>query len=187
MKRRWGMLIMVVAAGLVGSALGVTLGILLLQGNEDWVSEETEPAKIEAIVELNQPFPFLRVIDLNGKTVDVAALKGKVVLVDFWATWCGPCVGEVPHLLDAYKQHHDQGFEIVGISLDKDKESLLGFIEKNGMTWPQYLDEDRSVRDRFQVRGIPTMYLLDREGVLRHVGLRGKSLGMAVAELCSQP
>jgi len=148
---------------------------------EGW-AEGTQP-----LVYLNEAFPELRFTAVDGTEVDIAKLKGKVVLIDFWATWCGPCVGEVPHLLNAYKQHHDQGFEIVGISLDKDKETLLGFIKKKGMAWPQLLDEDKTVATRFAVRVIPTMFLLDRQGVVRYIDPRGNDLEKAVALLCSQP
>ena len=139
------------------------------------------------LVTQNQPFPPLAVIDLNGKEVDISKLKGKVVLIDFWATWCGPCLAEIPHLLEAYKKHHSQGFEIIGISLDKDQNTLRRYIEKQGMTWPQHLDEDKSVRKRSGVHGIPSMYLLDRKGVVRHIDVRGESLEKAIAELCSEP
>src|SRR2546428_11372592 len=84
--------------------------------------------------------PDVKFTAVDGREVDLAKLKGKVVLVDFWATWCGPCVGEVPHVVETYKKFHDKGFEIVGISLDQNKDALVNFTKSHGMTWPQYFD-----------------------------------------------
>jgi len=76
----------------------------------------------------------------DGSTVDLAALRAKVVLLDFWATWCAPCRGEVPNVDVAYNKYHAQGFEVVGISLDQDRDSLSRFTTDNAMTWPQFFE-----------------------------------------------
>ena len=101
---------------------------------------------------------------VDGREVDLAKLKGKVVLIDFWATWCGPCVGEVPHVLDAYKKFHDKGFEIIGISLDRDKNLLTSFIKERGMAWPQSFESSNALADKFGISSIPVMWLVDKEG-----------------------
>jgi thiol-disulfide isomerase/thioredoxin len=106
---------------------------------------------------------------VDGKHVDLSALKGKVVLVDFWATWCGPCVGEIPHVKAAYEKLHSKGFEIVGISLDSDKAKLKDFTKKNGMTWAQYFDGkgwNNTISTKFGIRSIPQMWLVDKKGNL---------------------
>ena len=72
----------------------------------------------------------LKYTAVDGSAVDLSKMRGKVVLVDFWATWCPPCRGEVPNVVAAYTKYHDQGFEIVGVSLDKDKERLLAFTKE---------------------------------------------------------
>jgi peroxiredoxin len=103
----------------------------------------------------------------DGSTVNLADLRGKVVLLDFWATWCGPCREEVPNVVAAYNKYHDQGFEVVGISLDQDSNQMTQFAAQNGMVWPQYFDGNgwgNSLAQRFSVHSIPQMWLLDRQG-----------------------
>jgi len=126
---------------------------------------------------------------VDGSQVDLATLRGKVVLLDFWATWCGPCQGEVPNVVGVYNKYHDQGFEIVGISLDQDRDSLNQFTASHGMPWPQFFDGqgwDNSLAQRFGVRSIPQMWLLDRQG--RIVTKEGRdNLDGQVAALLNTP
>ena len=134
-----------------------------------------------------EPTP-IDVTGMDGKPIKLTDYKGKVLLIDFWATWCGPCIAELPHVLDAYKKHHPKGFEIVGISLDRenDKEKLEKFVKDKGMTWPQYFDGKfwkNDVAVAYGVQSIPATYLLDKEGKVYRVGLRGKDLEKAVAKL----
>jgi thiol-disulfide isomerase/thioredoxin len=109
----------------------------------------------------------LRFTAVDGTPVDLASMRGKVVLVDFWATWCGPCKAEVPKVVAAYNKLHDKGFEIVGVSLDHDLKSLLEFTAANGMTWPQYFDGkgwQNSISSGFGVHAIPAMWLVNKNG-----------------------
>jgi len=106
---------------------------------------------------------------IDGREVDLSKLRGKVVLVDFWATWCPPCREEVPNVVAAYKKYHDQGFEVVGISLDQDKDALQSFVKDKGMAWPQYFDGkewENEISSRFGIDAIPAMWLLDKKGML---------------------
>ena len=105
----------------------------------------------------------------DGTKVDVSKLRGKVVLIDFWATWCGPCMEAVPDLVTVYKELHAKGFEIVGISLDQDKGSMEGVTLASGMVWPQYFDGKgwgNEIGSRYGITSLPTMWLLNKKGVV---------------------
>ena len=113
---------------------------------------------------------------LDGRTVDMAKLKGKVVLIDFWATWCSPCVAELPNVKKTYAKYHEKGFEIVGISLDQSKDKLIKFVGKEKMPWPQHFDGQGWKNEfavKYGIQGIPTMWLIDKKGNLVDMKARG--------------
>jgi thiol-disulfide isomerase/thioredoxin len=112
---------------------------------------------------------------VDGREVDLTKMKGKVVLVDFWATWCGPCRVEIPNVRAAYERLNPKGFEIVGISFDEDKEALVEFTKKNQMPWVQYFDGQgwgNKFGREFGISGVPTMWLMDKKGNLRDLNGR---------------
>jgi thiol-disulfide isomerase/thioredoxin len=119
----------------------------------------------------------LKFTAVDGTEVDLAKMRGKVVLIDFWAVWCGPCVAELPNVIKAYERLHPKGFEIVGISLDQDKAKLEAFTKDKGMTWVQYFDGkgwQNEISSRFGIRSIPAMWLIDKKGMLVSTNVRGK-------------
>ena len=141
--------------------------------------------KVRAGLVAGAQFPEFNEKDLQGKPFSVAACKGKVVLVDFWATWCGPCVGELPNVQKVYEKHHAAGLEILGISLDSDKAKLEKFVEAKNVPWQQYFDGKgwgNKLAQQFGVNSIPATYLLDGAGKIIAKNLRGEALEEAVAK-----
>jgi len=123
---------------------------------------------------------------LDGSEIDLAKLSadGKVVLVDFWATWCMPCVVELPHVKAAYDQYQGQGFEIVGISLDSSKEKLQAFLKDKQIAWPQHFDGkgwENELAVKYGISSIPATFLVGKDGKIAATNLRGDALAKAVA------
>ena len=120
---------------------------------------------------------------LSGKPFDQKALAGKVVLVDFWATWCGPCVAEIPNVLEQYEKYHAQGFEVVGVSLDEDREALEKFVAEQKIPWPILYEKPQGEGWRhplatfYGISGIPTVILIGRDGNVITLNARGEKLG----------
>ena len=116
----------------------------------------------------------LKFTALDGRRVDLKELKGKVVLIDFWATWCPPCVQEMPHLKKVYEKYHPRGFEIIGMSIDEDRKALEKFVAKQKIAWPQRFEGqpwEKSPAAEFGLMSIPSVFLVDKEGILRYAAV----------------
>ncbi len=122
----------------------------------------------------------------DGREVDATKLRGKVVLLDFWASWCGPCMSDAPHVAATYSKLRERGFEIVGVNLDSDKAAMETAAKGAGMTWPQHFDGkawESELAQRFGIRSIPATWLFDKQGKLREIGLRGEELEARIENL----
>jgi thiol-disulfide isomerase/thioredoxin len=153
------------------------------------VQGSIEMKKVRRTLTTGAQFPGFDEKDLEGNALSLARYKGKVVLVDFWATWCVPCLMTLPDLIQAYGKYHDGGFEIIGISLDQDKAKLERFIKEKAMPWPQYYDGQHwqtKLAVKYGVQKIPTTYLLDREGKILAKDLHGEELAQAIANALKQ-
>jgi thiol-disulfide isomerase/thioredoxin len=135
-----------------------------------------------------EPLPFT-VTSLTGEKLSPEQYRGKVLLIDFWATWCGPCIAEMPNVKRVYDKYHGKGFEIVGISLDQSRDRLDAYIEQNNIQWPQYFDGkwwNNDVATIYGIKSIPATLLVDRDGKIRYKSLRGKQLESAVEKLVAE-
>lgn len=119
----------------------------------------------------------------DGREIDVQKMKGKVVLIDFWATWCGPCLGEVPRMKSLYEKFHAQGFEIIGMNLNKKQETLNAFLGKKPTPWSHLRIASW---DTFGINSIPTMWLVDKKGIMRDADAR-EDLEQKVERLLAEP
>ena len=151
----------------------------------DSLAKEEAANKIQSTLVEGSQFPGFDEKDLEGKPLSVAGYHGKLVMIDFWATWCGPCVHELPNVLKAYGKYHDKGFEIIGVSLDSSKDKLTAFLKENKMAWPQYFDGQgwqNKLAAKYGITSIPSTYLLDKEGKIIGKGLRGDALDTALEQ-----
>jgi thiol-disulfide isomerase/thioredoxin len=131
---------------------------------------------------------------LDGEQVDWESYRGKVVLVDFWATWCGPCRAEVPNILAMHKAYGSKGFDVLGVSLDQTPEDAQTYIEEQGIPWKSLFpekEEDRGwanpLAKFYGINGIPTAILVDQEGKVVDMNARGERLQERLQELLGDP
>jgi thiol-disulfide isomerase/thioredoxin len=136
------------------------------------------------------PLPAFDAKDVRGAAISSKDFAGRVVVLDFWATWCGPCIGELPNVIELSKKFAGPDFALVGVSLDEDGLALADFLEKRGMSWTQICDLrgfDGALPRAFNVRGIPDTLVVGRDGRIVARGLRGDDLTRAVEKALSAP
>lgn len=167
-------------------------GTKAAEGSKDAIAyfkEKEEADRMRKSLVVGATFPDFSVKDLDGNDLTLSDYRGKVVLLDFWATWCAPCISELPNVLAAYSRYHEEGFEIIGISLDEDREALERFLKQMKMPWPQYYDGKgwgNELSRKYGVQSIPATYLLNKDGKIIGSELRGSALGAAVATALGQ-
>jgi thiol-disulfide isomerase/thioredoxin len=127
---------------------------------------------------------------LSGEKIDPEQFKGKVIVLDFWATWCGPCLAELPELKRVYEELHDKGLEVIGVSLDEERAELEAFLEEERLPWPQLYPEkdqpngwENPLTRKYGISGIPTVFLIGKDGKLVSTSLRGPKLEKKIREL----
>ncbi len=135
---------------------------------------------------VGKPAPLFKVRDFKGKELSLEKFKGQVVLIDFWATWCGPCIVELPNVQKTYHKYKDKKFQIIGISLDRSSTALDNFLKANELPWRHYLDNAGTISNQYRVTAIPSMFLIDGKGVIRTTDLRGAKLEKAVDALVKE-
>jgi peroxiredoxin len=136
---------------------------------------------------VGDPAPLFTLNNTNGKPISLADLKGKIVLIDFWASWCEPCRAESPNLKIQYKLYKDKGFEIISVSVDNDRKSWLKAISDDALPWIQVSDlkafKSEAVRS-YGIGGVPSFFLIDRDGkIIANTNLQGASLNKKLAEI----
>lgn len=124
------------------------------------------PAPWEADELIGKPAPDFTLRDLEGEKFTLRSLRGKVVLVNFWATWCPPCRIEMPSMNSLYEKLKDKGLMILGVSSDQSEDRIRKFLEKTEIKFPILLDPDNAIAPMYKVIALPTSYIIDRDGVL---------------------
>jgi len=163
------------ALALMGAGLlvGLLAGLVVFIGAPQWAPAPAGAAATPAPAPVvGAPAPDFTLNELGGGQVTLSSFNGQVVLINFWATWCGPCELEMPGIEAQYQAVKDQGFTVLAVNLDEPDTLVSDFVTRLGLSFPILLDPGATVNDLYRVRGYPTTYIVDREGVIVqvHVG-----------------
>jgi cytochrome c biogenesis protein CcmG/thiol:disulfide interchange protein DsbE len=161
----------------IGIALSMALlaTTYLLLGNNETLQEPAPTSYALAGAEVSGVAPGFTLVDMNGRSVSLADFKGKVVILDFWATWCPPCKREIPDFIKLQSEYGSKGVQIVGIALDQPNK-VQAFVKDNGMNYPVLLGTDEVAAHYGGVEAIPTTFIIDKHGkiVTKYEGFRSK-------------
>jgi peroxiredoxin len=154
---------------------------------EEQAKQQNQPRPQAQDVSVGKQAPEIDLPDPNGKNIKLSSLKGQIVLIDFWASWCGPCRMEMPNVVAAYEKYKSKGFTVYSVSLDKTKEAWVNSIKALGMPWETQVSDLKfwncEAAAVYGVQGIPAAFLLDRDGKIVATNLRGAALDAKIAEL----
>jgi len=142
--------------------------------------------KMKENIGFGKPIKSFDRISITGGNISPQKYIGKVFLIDFWATWCPPCVAEIPNMKKLYSEFNKEGFEIIGISVDSDLTKLNSFLEKNELEWPIIFSGagwDDETKELYGIKNVPSTWLIDKKGILRHFCLKGEELHQAIENL----
>jgi thiol-disulfide isomerase/thioredoxin len=160
---------------------------------QEKLAEANLPGIMRRLTLLGNPMEITGTL-LDGKEVDWASYRGKVVLVDFWATWCGPCRAEIPNVLEMYEAYHDKGFDVLGISLDATPEAAKKYVDENKLPWASIFPKKEDEREwqnplvtYYGITGIPTAILVGKDGKVVNMNARGPALGEELEKLLGPP
>mgnify|MGYP001611624668 FL=1 len=170
-RNRWRFLVVpAVVIVLVGA-----LVVLLQSGQDDTVGATTQITfggkATGTAPKVGAAAPDFTLPSLGGKAVSLNSYKGKVVLLNFFATWCPPCRAEMPDLESSYKELKDKGLEIIAVDLQEDQNTVSGYVKSLGLSFTILLDRGADVFGQYHVTGLPTSYFIDRDGVIREVSI----------------
>lgn len=149
--------------------------------------KQKEQAELAGRIAPGKPAPAIEMNDANGNPLPLSSLKGKYVLIDFWASWCGPCRKENPNVVRVYNKYKDKGFTVYSVSIDSQKANWLAAIEKDGLSWPNHVSQllgwQTPILKEYGITGIPFTVLIDKEGNIIQTNLRGPMLEQKLIEI----
>jgi len=186
--------------------MSIVAGVFLVfscSSTNNIVTEETSSSTVNTDVksekgaaiglQIGNMAPDITMNGIDGKPIKLSSLRGKIVLIDFWASWCGPCRRENPNVVATYKKYKDtkfksgKGFTVYGVSLDNNKDRWKDAIKKDGLTWPYHVSDlkgwSNAAAAKYNVHSIPSSFLIDGDGIIIARSPRGPALGKALAKI----
>lgn len=163
--------------GIVGVLLGAAVSLIFLYGFPEPVHQDLSlrptDAEKAAAAQKGAPAPAFDLMDVHGEKVELADFHGEVVLINFWATWCGPCRLEMPVLQDYYERYRSDGFQVLAVNYAEPRDEVESFAAELDLSFPLLLDPGGAIQRRYGVRGYPSSYVVDRRGIIRmvHIGI----------------
>ena len=157
-----------------------------LRKNPYWARVDLTKSRIR-VAETGKLFPEISLNDTLNASINTGSFKGKILFVDFWASWCVSCRQQFPHLKQIYAKYNSKGFEIMGVSMDEKRDAWIRALKQDSLSWPQYCDfmrfQENPLAKRFHITGIPANFLIDRNGILIGQDLSPKELETLISRL----